>query len=320
MIDFRAAAAGTDEPFLRTVTDQPPVLVGKSPALDRLRQAVLHAAGEDGPVLILGESGSGKSVVARAVHEQGSRAGRTFAVVSCEAFSETSLEMKLFGWSAGDLARVNDRQSLLEEASGGSLVLENVDAMPAGAQALLERYLSSGVVPGGGTGRVAVNTRIIATSSKAVTQPGWNRIFASTVRVPSLRERPADIPVLAQYFANDASGQPGDVTFAADAVRALCAYAWPGNVTQLEQVIRRLARSGAVGPILATDLPVGIRPRRAVRKRGERLQPSVGAQLFERLQRTGESFWACVYPLFMRRENHAPRPAGPPPARARRRA
>jgi DNA-binding NtrC family response regulator len=307
MIDFLAATAETAQSPFRETGVEPLVLLGNSPGSKQLREAVSRAAFASGPVLVVGEPGSGKSVVARTLHEHGPRSTQHCAVVQCNALSASEIEEELFGGTLGSASRSAERRGALEVGNGGTVILEQAESIPRRTQAQLARFLDSGLVKGGR--RVArLNTRLIATctqppSPKRDCDRGlWTQLAGNTIRVPSLRERHADIPGLAQFFALNTSSRDGKVAFAADALHALCEYSWPGNLTELRRVVERLASAGGRESIQAHDLPVGIRPRRPARRPGHDGRSSVGEQLFARVQRTGESFWSAVYPLFMHRE------------------
>ena len=304
MTEFRTAAVGTGE-FTREVLSHPlPLLVGTSGAMDRLRADVLRAAVGEGFVVVVGEPGSGKSLVARALHEQGLHPDRPCAVVPCGSLADGLLEVELFGCRGTASAAAGNQRGLIETIDGGTVVLENIEMIGGRTQALLERFLQSGRVHRSGTPDfgVPIGTRIIATTAhvdgpSTEPSPWWAQWVDAKVIVPSLRERPTDIPLLMHLFS--ASGVQGDVTFAQDAVAALKSYSWPGNVSQLRSVVERLV-AGSAGEIRSKDLPVGIRPRQD--QHGHGISLSVGEELFSRIQGTGESFWSAVYPLFMKRE------------------
>jgi DNA-binding NtrC family response regulator len=312
MTEFRVAAAETVAAPPPVVADPPAVLVGQSAAMERLRRDVLRTAARNQPALIVGEPGTGKSLVARALHEQGPRADQSCAVVACEVFPDTLLEAEVFGCASGImLGAARERRGVLELSGGGTVILENIDVTSARTQALVARFVATGIIQplgaGGGAG-VAVDTRTVATctidgAARARIQSELaSRLGARVIHVPSLRERRSDIPALAQFFAAGSALEQRRVGFSAAALSALMAYSWPGNVRQLRIVVERLVMAGRSGDIQANELPVGIRPRPEGAAGSRARVPSVGEELFARVQASGESFWSAVYPLFMKRE------------------
>jgi len=295
MIDFRVTAGSADS-RVQTVGESEPVLIGHSVAVDRLRRGLRQAAAADTPLLITGEQGSGKSLAARAVHAQGPQAERLSAVVACDAIPESFLEGELFGRHAraGLLLREG---RLLNNARGGTVILENLEASTEQTQTLLDCFLAEAR----GRARVIVTSSVpsVTATSRRHNSSLWARFGVMHLRVPTLRERPTDIPMLSDFFA--AEGDSLGRVFSDDAMRALCTYPWPGNVTQLRSVVQRLLTSAKHKPIQPSDLPVGIRPRTHA---GPLLpsRRSVGEVLFAQTQLTGESFWSAIYPLFMKRE------------------
>jgi DNA-binding NtrC family response regulator len=308
MIEFRVAAAGTPEFPPEPPPESVPVMVGISAAMQRLRAEVLRAAVGEGSILVLGEPGSGKSLVARALHEQGPRAAKACAVVPSHTLPERLLEVELFGGASSVAGR---RPGVIEATDGGTVILENIELVGGRARTLLERFLETGWVDGADSlsSGPLVDTRIIATSSRVGRyQNGshrrseaawWERFVGSFVQMPTLRERPDDIPLLLRLFAGTAA-TGREVRFSPEALAALGSYSWPGNVSQLKSVVERLVANVTGDEIRPIDLPVGIRPRRPSGYPTRR--PSVGEELFARIQATGESFWSAVYPLFMKRE------------------
>lgn len=299
MTEFRAAAVTADEYAHRLLADTPSVLLGMSVAMDQLRDEVQRALASDRPVVVSGESGSGKSLVARALHQHGPRAKERCTVVACEAFPRAQLDVELFGSSeSGARGTPGDRRGVLERADGGTVILENIDTLSPRSWASLERILTTGRLKRAGTAGpgIVLNARLVATSTMR------SHLGALAVSVPSLRERQADIPLLSQFFATAADRSGCGVSFSADAMNALSAYSWPGNVSQLKTVIERLVAHADGGQIRATDLPVGIRPRGYSDRVRREQRARVGGELFAQLRSTGTSFWSSVYPLFMRRE------------------
>ena len=273
--------------------------------------------GVDAPILVTGEPGSGRFLLARALHHASTRRAEPLVTVSCGELPETLLETELFGCLKGSVVGASsDRSGALDLAHGGTVVLEDVDEMPLRTQGLLARFLESGEVKRVGSfgGGMQADVRVVATSSATLRdrvaqgrfrEELWSRFAGTTLAIPALRERRDDIPILVDHFAAEhcaAAGKP-PVMFAPDALQALMEFSWPGNVRELRRVIERLAGSARSLVIVANELPVGIRPRRtAVLRRGRDRRRAVGEELFMRLVTNGENFWSCVYPLFMERE------------------
>jgi DNA-binding NtrC family response regulator len=311
MTHFRTAAAETAAPAAM-VDAGPTLLIGSSVVMAGLRETILQVAALDAPVLVTGESGSGKSLVARALHNYGPRAAGPIVVMGCHAVPQALLELELFGSADGVSGVTTVRSGALEAAANGTVILENIDQMDLRTQGVLSRVLSTGLLrTAEACGRdLPVCARVIGTISKQDpfdSEIDWHpdlreQLIATTVRVPNLRERESDIPVLTDFFAAAASPLRSRAVFSSEALRALARYSWPGNVAQLRSVVERIvSAAGHDGEIPATALPVGIRPRYAS-VRGGALTTSTGEELFAKVQASRESFWSSVYPLFMKRE------------------
>ena len=239
-------------------------LLGDSAPARSLREAVGRAARAPFPVLIQGESGSGKELVARAIHRLGTRRDRRFCALNCAALSDELVEAELFGHARGAFTgAVGERPGLFEEADGGTLFLDEIGELSARAQAKLLRVLQDGEVRrvGENVSR-RVDVRIIAATNRRLDDEAAAGRFRSDLRfrldvvrieVPPLRERVADVPILASRFWIDAAARVGSrATLAPDAVAALARYDWPGNVRELQNVIAWMAvhspRRGRIGP------------------------------------------------------------------------
>ncbi|HEX9631282.1 MAG TPA: sigma-54 dependent transcriptional regulator [Gemmatimonadales bacterium] len=254
-------------------------LVGRSRALRDILQAVEKLARTDSAtVLMLGESGTGKDLVARAIHARSERRDRPFLEINCTALPEHLLESELFGHERGAFTDARERKKgLAEMADGGTLFLDEIGDMPAGAQVKLLRFLEDARFRRvGGTADIRVDVRVIAATNRdldrAVADATFRgdlyyRLKVVPLRIPPLRERPDDIAPLAQYFverlARDLNRDVPTVT--ADAIRVLEAYPWPGNVRELRNVFERaliLEDTQEIGP---EHLPEEIRgcPRSA---------------------------------------------------------
>lgn len=226
--------------------------VGDSAALRDVKEVVKRLAPADVPVLITGESGTGKELVARALHEQGSRRAGPFVAVNCSAVPENLLEAEFFGYVRGAFTGADhDHAGYFEQSEGGTLFLDEIGDMPAAVQAKLLRALQDGAIrPVGGLETVQTDVRLVCATNHDLDQLVESgsfrrdllyRIRVGTVRTPPLRERPDDVPLLAQEFLrrqNDAAGT--DKEFAPEALAELCAHPWPGNVRELENEVARL--------------------------------------------------------------------------------
>jgi DNA-binding NtrC family response regulator len=294
------------------------LVLGHSQAFRRLQEALVRLGHVNRPVLLRGEEGVGREHIARSIHRAGSRARQPLVVVSCGSYPETLLETELFGCLKGAVVGASsDRHGVLDIAHGGSVYLEDVDQIGPRVQALLVGFLETGDVRkvgafGPGT---PSDVRVIASITS---RPGTSRpagagalrpdllaaFIGGELTVPPLRERRNDIPVLADYFARVTTARMNlpVATFSPQAHTALEAYSWPGNVGQLRRVVERVVKHARSGEIAAEDLPVGIRPRLRLAAQGAGGRRSVAEVLLARLLTGGESFWACVYPLFLRRE------------------
>ncbi len=243
-------------------------LVGTSPAMRELRQVIDHLAASDATVLVRGESGSGKEVVARAIHDASSRSRSAFVAVNCSALPATLLESELFGHVRGAFTGATvSRRGLFVEADGGTLFLDEIGDMPLELQARLLRVLQDGTVrPVGSDRSKATNVRVIAATHQdleARIREGqfrndlFYRLNVVRVRVPALRERREDIPLLAEHFLQRARAR-GAVAqrFSAGAMGLLRDHAWPGNVRELENFVERVAvfcRADSVEAALVTE-------------------------------------------------------------------
>ncbi len=267
------AGAGAVGPLLSILLDGPRPhapddassrLVGRAPAfLDAIEDA-RRAAGTAVPVLLLGETGSGKEEFARLVHRDGPRRDAAFVAVNCAALPETLLESELFGAVRGAFTGAReDRPGLLAAADGGTLFLDEVGEMSAGLQAKVLRVLQDGRVrPVGARSEHEVDVRVVAATHRdllaRIRTGGFRadlywRLAVSIVRIPPLRERPGDLDLLARALVERLStrwGLPGGRLGDA-AIRTLAAHAWPGNVRELESVLARAllrAAGGTIGP------------------------------------------------------------------------
>jgi len=228
-------------------------LIGEAPAMQRLRKTLRHLATADVDVLVLGETGAGKEVVAQALHAWGARHAHPFVALNCGALPDTVLESELFGHEAGAFTGAQRRRvGRIEYSSGGTLFLDEIESMPLSAQVKLLRVLETRTVSPLGTNEVRpVDLRVVAATKVDLSDPAqrgtfradlFHRLNVVTVRVPPLRERREDVPLLFAYFASQAAArfkmEPPAVT---PAVRHhLRTHAWPGNVRELMHYAERV--------------------------------------------------------------------------------
>lgn len=251
--------------------DEDGVLVGRSPAMLRLRQLIERVAPTDATVLITGESGTGKEMVAREFYRRSPRRSQAFIKVNCAAVSENLIESEFFGHERGAFTGATERrEGRFELAHQGTLLLDEVSEIPANLQAKLLRVLQEREFERvGGSRTIKVNVRIIATSNRDLIrhveqgefrQDLYYRLNVFPVHVPALRERVEDILVLADHFLRRFARKHGiKVTGFADSARAaLVAYRWPGNVRELQNTVERaviLSESGRPVTAAALGLP-----------------------------------------------------------------
>ncbi len=250
-------------------------IVGCTPVMMRLFELLRTVAATASTVLVHGETGTGKELAARAIHDASPRRNQRFVAINCSAIPETLLEAELFGHVRGAFTgAVANRQGRVEQANRGTLFLDEVGTMSAALQSKLLRVLQSREFERVGDSQtIKVDVRVIAATNvdlKRMVEAGtfredlYYRLNVIPVRIPPLRERRADIPLLARHFldrlAVEATPPRGRVTVAQDAQQVLMAHQWPGNVRQLENTIERaFALSPGRVQITLADLPDEVR-------------------------------------------------------------
>ncbi len=248
-------------------------LVGRSAAMQSIVKMVEKVAGaESAAVLLTGESGTGKDLVARAIHAHSARADQPFLEINCSALPENLVESELFGHERGAYTDARSRKrGLAELADGGTLFLDEVGDMPAATQAKVLRFLEdSRFKRVGGTTDIKVDARVIAATNHDLDKMVETGTFRSDlffrlkvvpIHIPPLRERRDDIAPLALFFieqlSQDLKREPATLT--ESALRLLEGYAWPGNVRELKNVLERVLILEEVGEIRAEDIPVEMR-------------------------------------------------------------
>jgi DNA-binding NtrC family response regulator len=243
-------------------------LVGQSPGMVAIYTLVARVAALETTVLIQGETGTGKELVARAIHHASPRARGPFVVVDCTALPETLVESELFGHERGAFTgAAAARRGLLETADGGTCFLDEVGELSLPLQAKLLRALQERSVRRvGGNTSIPVDVRVVAATNRdlrrrvdegAFREDLFYRLNVVLMRVPPLRERAGDVPLLAQHFLGRYAASSGKACtgFAREAVDRLTAYAWPGNVRELEHAVERAVALSSTALILPEDLP-----------------------------------------------------------------
>jgi len=249
-------------------------LIGRTAPMLDVYKKIAQAADSAAPVLISGESGVGKELVARAIHNHSKRAREPFVAINCGAIVDTLLESELFGHQRGAFTgAVADHKGVFEQAGNGTVLLDEIgDTTPALQVRLLRVLEDSEVRPVGGSRSLRVFARVIAATNVPLEQAVadgrfrqdlYYRLSVIVIRVPPLRDRRADIPLLIGSFLDAASRRAGHKkTLSTEALDALMRYSWPGNVRELSNTIERLVVSSRGSLIEAFDLPDSVRADR----------------------------------------------------------
>jgi transcriptional regulator with PAS, ATPase and Fis domain len=249
-----------------------PLIIGRSAAIREVCALAERVAAGDAKVLITGESGVGKDLIAQFIHVHSPRAARPFVPVNCAALAETLLESELFGHVKGSFTGAfRDKVGKLELAHQGTVFLDEVGEMSLHMQALLLRFLEGGEVQPVGSDRpgVKVDVRVLSATNKDLTdlvaasrfrEDLMFRINVVRIHVPPLRDRREDIRALTEHVL---AGAGRTVTFTETALKALERYRWPGNVRELQNLVERLIWTAPRELIDDADLPAQIRTVRA---------------------------------------------------------
>jgi len=255
-------------------------LIGRSPAMEKLYRILSKVAYSTHPVLILGESGTGKELVARAIHCNGMSADKPFVPVDCGSLVPTLIESELFGYVKGAFTgAAKAKDGLMVAAEGGTVFLDEIGELPLDLQSKLLRALQEKEVrPVGATHAVPINVRILAATNRdlaVMVEQGrfrkdlYFRLNVVNLKIPPLRERKGDIPLLAAHFMERMRRERGvNYTFSDEALRLMTEYEWPGNVRELENAIERACALSS-GPVLHLgDLPSQMQEHRLQMRRG----------------------------------------------------
>ena len=295
-------------------------LVGVSAALRTVEEEIQHAARSDAKVLITGESGVGKEIVARLIHDRSRRNRTPLVTINCAGFPDSLLESELFGHVKGSFTDAHrDKRGWLEAAHGGTVFMDEVGEMSLRMQALLLRFLETGEIQRVGSDRplppldvrviTATHRRLIdRIADKTFREDLYYRLNVVHIEVPPLRERREDVfPLLAHFLHNFAEMHRMPVPeLMPEALTRLTAYHWPGNVRELRNVSERLVLRARNGRVDVDTLPTEViadtgRARETAAPRYVAPVP-MHELLFQRLVGEGASFWSEVYEPFMARD------------------
>ena len=292
-------------------------LLGPSEVTRQLEAQVKAIARTDAKVLITGESGSGKEVVARLLHRFSGRSQRVFTAVNCAGLPETLLESELFGHVRGSFTGADrDRAGLFEHSNGGTLFLDEVGEMSLRMQALLLRFLETGEIHRVGSDRthIRVDVRLVAATNRNLldmVEQGtfrldlYYRLDVIPLRVPPLRDRVDDVPVLLQYFLDELARRENvqAPVISTEAMGYLQQYKWPGNVRELRNCAERLIVRTHGRVVQPEDLtPSMCRTAPEQPAPGARGGAKLTTVLMDRILKEGGSFWSVVHAPFMARD------------------
>ena len=272
-------------------------IVGRSPAMLRLFALLERVAPTRATVLVTGETGTGKELVARAIHDLSDRARRAFVPVNCSALPEPLLESELFGHVKGAFTgAVSSRRGLVEEAAGGTLFLDEIATLSHATQVKLLRVLQERRVQRLGGGSVAVDFRLVAAANVPLEEEVragrfredlFYRLNVFPVHVPALRERKEDVPLLAHHFRTRFGRENGvePPAIPAEVMRRMMEHDWPGNVRELENFVERALILHAGAPAIAFEAPKGPGAGAAASERGLLARARAERWSLERVER-----------------------------------
>lgn len=288
-----------------------PVAIGGSPQILEINAVTRRAAAGDAKVLVTGESGVGKDLVARQLHMYSRRAGGPFVAVNCAGLTETLLESELFGHAKGSFTDAHrDKEGKLQLAHGGTLFLDEVGEMSLRMQALLLRFLETGEIQSVGTHHALtrVDVRVVTATNRnledrvaagAFREDLLYRLRVIQIHVPPLRDRRQDVPLLVDHFLQ----KFGRATrISADAMEMLERYRWPGNIRELQNVVEQSVWQ-AEGQIVETvHLPATVRGSGEALQAGRDRRRQTADDLYDAMVSGGYSFWEHIHPLLLSRD------------------
>jgi DNA-binding NtrC family response regulator len=286
-------------------------LVIASRAMTDLLSMAERAAQSSAKVLITGESGVGKDLIARYLHSRSTRSAGPFVAVNCAGGTETLLESELFGHVKGSFTGAyRDKRGKIQLAHRGTLFLDEVGEMSLRMQALLLRFLENGEIQAVGSDapQASVDVRVIAATNRNLTElvaaghfreDLLYRLRVIHLHVPPLRERLEDIEALSKHFLERAGRE---LRFSSDAALLWERYTWPGNVRELVNVIEQLVWLCQTGVVEPEQLPVSMQTMSPMSRIPDRRRQVVVDALYDALVKEGASFWEHVYPMFLSRD------------------
>jgi two-component system response regulator HydG len=298
---------------------QPAKLVGASAAIVALQEEIHYASRCDAKVLITGESGAGKEIVARLIHENSLRRRSPLVTVNCAALSESLLETELFGHVRGSFTGAyRDRVGVFEQGHRGTVFMDEIGETTPRMQGLLLRFLETGEIQRVGSDQVQnrVDVRVIAATNrnliedvaaKSFREDLYYRLNVIHLRVAPLRERREDVPLLLDHFLDTFARQYGVETprISAAALETLVEHPWPGNVRELKNVVERIVIRHQTGEVDRADLPLEVLrsvPAAAVAVPAPKAARPVSESLFDQMVTARQSFWSVVYAPFISRD------------------
>jgi transcriptional regulator with PAS, ATPase and Fis domain len=303
--------------------DKPVVMVGVSAAIRDTEAEIRDAAASNAKVLITGESGVGKEIVARLIHQGSTRRGSPLVTINCAGVPDSLVESEMFGHVKGSFTDAyRDKIGWLEQANRGTIFMDEIGEMSLRMQAMLLRFLENGEIQrvGSDARMMRLDVRVITAThrrliehvaDKSFREDLYYRLNVIHIAVPALRERPEDVPELLTHFTRHFSEQHRmpEPELTQDALSCLMAYRWPGNVRELKNIAERIVlRSSANGRIDVDALPREVREGRpavasaAGASHGATPAAALTQSLFDRMVVGAESFWSVVHDPFMARD------------------
>ena len=293
---------------------EPPVVVTISDTMKQLLALTDRAAQSDAKVLITGESGTGKDLLARRIHTLSSRRNGPFIAVNCAGLTETLLESELFGHVKGSFTGAyRDKPGKLQMANHGTLFLDELGEMSLRMQALLLRFLENGEIQqvGSDSLRLAADVRVVGATNRELgemvaagqfREDLLYRLRVIHLHAPPLRERREDVRVLAEHFLKRGRVRNEQLAFSEEALQLLERYRWPGNVRELQNVVEQINWLSDQSTVQVEQLPQVVRTAADCMLPSRERRRQIADDLYQAIVNGGYSFWEHIYPLFIARD------------------